>query len=407
MTGSNSIGPEPEKTPRSGGLEGLLEEFKPLLERFGPREHQEAVLGDTYGVITRAVANQIADRLLNPNADPTVEGGAVLLDIPSEVPAVWGEGSNILHAEGEPFMIFSEQGLGKTTLLGNYVLRRIGLVTEPLLGLPVRSSEGTCVVFAMDRPQQLKRNWARMVQKLDDDQRELLDERLKIIPGPPRINIYDGPHTLLDYVRRIRDDATMVVLDSFKDLALSLAKEEGGQAVNNNIQALVADGVETVGLHHPKKDPTNGDRGELSLDDAYGSTWLTAGHGSVLALNGVRNSGRFTAVQLKAVIKPVESVHASIDSSTGEMTVIKTGGGDELTKSILATLSVVGAVGASVKTVTVARFGPGARKSDENKVRRRLDELRKEREDITVTDAHNGPSGRVPALWFLKPRDTE
>jgi hypothetical protein len=47
-----------------------------------------------------------------------VDGARFILDQPSTIPAVWGEGAQVLWAEGEALMIAGGQGLGKTTLAG-------------------------------------------------------------------------------------------------------------------------------------------------------------------------------------------------------------------------------------------------------------------------------------------------
>jgi hypothetical protein len=66
-----------------------------------------------------------------------VDGAAFALDAPDHVPAIWGADNRVLWAKGEPAMIYGPQGVGKTTIAQQLVLRRIGLGRE-LLGEPVR-----------------------------------------------------------------------------------------------------------------------------------------------------------------------------------------------------------------------------------------------------------------------------
>ena len=47
-----------------------------------------------------------------------VDGATFILDIPTTIPALWGEGNDVLWAEGESLMIAGPMGLGKTTLAG-------------------------------------------------------------------------------------------------------------------------------------------------------------------------------------------------------------------------------------------------------------------------------------------------
>ena len=45
-----------------------------------------------------------------------VDGGTFILDIPEAIPALWGDGDDVLWAQGESLMIAGPLGLGKTTL---------------------------------------------------------------------------------------------------------------------------------------------------------------------------------------------------------------------------------------------------------------------------------------------------
>jgi replicative DNA helicase len=80
----------------------------------------------------------------------------------------------------------------------------------------------------------------------------------------------------------------MVCLDSLKDMAGELASEEGGQAINSAIQRTLVEGIEVLALHHHRKQGGGKDGGKepTSLDELYGSTWITAGAGSVVSLWG-------------------------------------------------------------------------------------------------------------------------
>ncbi|MFE6486620.1 AAA family ATPase, partial [Streptomyces sp. NPDC057757] len=79
-----------------------------------------------------------------------------------------------------------------------------------------------------------------------------------------------------------------VCLDSLKDMAGELASEEGGQAINSAIQRTLVEGKEVIGLHHHRKQGGGKEGGKepTSLDELYGSTWITAGAGSVVSLWG-------------------------------------------------------------------------------------------------------------------------
>jgi replicative DNA helicase len=117
-----------------------------------------------------------------------------------------------------------------------------------------------------------------------DADRDLLDERwrwelmrsFRVAPS--------NPYQLLHLAQSA--DAEVVATDSIKDVVDRVATDEGGQAFNDAVQTCVANDVDVLSAHHSRKAPSEGHT-KLSLDDVYGSTWLTAGAGSVIALDGI------------------------------------------------------------------------------------------------------------------------
>lgn len=225
---------------------------------------------------------QAAAPASNPFGDRLTPGGSFILDRPETVPALWGHGDQVLWAEGEALLIAGPSGVGKTTVAQQVILSAIGVHAGPVLGLPVRHFK-RFLYLASDRPQQAARSMARMV---GPDDRELLDERLVFWPGPPPSDFIKDPGVLLRLCQAAGADA--VCLDSLKDMAGELASEEGGQAINQAIQRTLVEGVEVIGLHHHRKQGGGKDSGKeaTSLDELYGSTWITAGAGSVVSLWG-------------------------------------------------------------------------------------------------------------------------
>lgn len=210
-----------------------------------------------------------------------VTGGAFILDRPEKVPAIWGEGDQVLWAEGEALIIAGPPGVGKTTVGQQVLLAAIGIRSHAL-GMAVRPAQRV-LYLASDRPQQAARSMARMV---GSEHRDLLDKHLVFWPGPPPSDFIKDPGVLLCLAQQA--DADVVCLDSLKDMAGELASEEGGQAINSAIQRTLVEGIEVLALHHHRKQGGGKEGGKepTSLDELYGSTWITAGAGSVVSLWG-------------------------------------------------------------------------------------------------------------------------
>jgi len=206
-------------------------------------------------------------------------GGQFVLDVPEQVPAIWGEGDDVLQAAGEPLFICAPPGVGKTTLAGQLALARLGVLAPTLLGLPVEPDSRPVLYIAADRPAQIARSMRRQV---GEQHREQLDNGLKVWRGPLPFNVTDDPARLAEWVTGLR--VGTIILDSLKDIAIGLAEDAIGAAVNQALQHVVACEIEVVALHHQRKGQDG--RKPRRLEDVYGSTWLTAGAGSVVLLWG-------------------------------------------------------------------------------------------------------------------------
>ncbi|MBA2639501.1 MAG: AAA family ATPase, partial [Nocardioidaceae bacterium] len=174
-------------------------------------------------------------------------------------------------------MLLGRAGSGKTTLAQQWAMGRCGLPGfSTLLGLPVPPGERRTLYLAMDRPRQAVRSIRRMVTS---EMREGANERLTFWPGPPPVDLTRNPDALGEMCATA--DADSVVVDSLKD-AGSVVDDEGGTGWNAARQRALVAGIAVLELHHPRK--SDGDT--PTLETAYGSTWLTAGAGSVLAITG-------------------------------------------------------------------------------------------------------------------------
>ena len=240
-------------------------------------------------------------------------------------PAVWGDGDQVLWSPQEPLMIYGPQGVGKTTLAQRLVLGRVGL--EPsLLKYAVQPTDRPIVYVAADRPAQAARSWRRMIAHLAEDEQALVRERVRFWRGPLPFDVGTEPDKLLEFVLDI--GAGTFIGDSLKDIAMDLTKDETGGRVNRAWQLLIAQGVEVADLHHPRKSLAGQTNKPKSLDDVYGSTWLTVGHGSVLLLWGNPGDPIVDFSHLKQPLEEVGPFRIMIDHELGMVEVHD--GGDPL-----------------------------------------------------------------------------
>jgi replicative DNA helicase len=213
--------------------------------------------------------------------DRSVDGGTFVLDAPTHTPAVWGEGDDVLWAEKEPLMIYAPQGTGKSTLAQQLILARVGIGDGRVLDLPVQPDRQRVLLIAGDRPNQIRRSFRRMVTEAD---RPRLAERLVVWPGPLPFDVVADPPALARFA--VGYGAGTVVIGSLKDIALGLSEDVTGAAANLALQHLIAHGIEVLDLHHVRKTTAQKPGKPTSIDEVYGSTWLTTGHGSVVLLWG-------------------------------------------------------------------------------------------------------------------------
>lgn len=271
------------------------------------------------GQVDETLRSKVLEALEPPagaqERDRLVPGGTFILEVPAEIAPVWGEPGSVLWAQGEGTMLFGPQGVGKTTVAQQLALARCGL-RDQVLGLPVAPGAGRTLYLAADRPAQAARSLARMVDAAED--RAILDERLIVHRGPPEPLLTEDPRGIVRLA--VKAGADTVVVDSLKDVGRRISEDEAGSAVNLAYQYLTAAGVELLILHHPRKASADNKRPN-TLDDVYGSTWLTAGLGSVIILWGQAGDLIVELYHLKQPQEPVGPWTVAHDHSRGLSTV--------------------------------------------------------------------------------------
>jgi len=245
-----------------------------------------------------------------------VDGATFVDSVPDRIPAAWGEpGGAVAWANGEGLMLVGPEGVGKSTLAQQLVLARLGL-RQQVLGMTVAPAAGRVLYIAADRPRQAASSLRRMVTPAD---RDTLRERLVVWQGPLPFDLATEPRALAEFVASF-EGVTDVFIDSLKDVAADLVKDDVGSRCNIAFQELVASGVELCVLHHQRKASSEGAK-PRSLADVYGSRWLTAGMGSVVLLWGEPGD---LVVELRHLKQPAEEVgplSVQHDHATGSSTV--------------------------------------------------------------------------------------
>jgi replicative DNA helicase len=264
--------------------------------------HQAVALAADLHIPLEQTRGLLAGKLqaISPSTgrDRTVDGATFCLEGPATVTAIWGDGQDVVWPSGEALMLVGPQGVGKTSLAGQLTLARIGLRAE-LLGLPVAQTATKVLYLACDRPQQIRRSFRRMVDEAD---REVLAERLVVWQGPPAADIAKQATMLCDLARQAGADT--IIIDSLKDVAADLVKDETGAGYNRARQLALVEGIELIELHHQRKSGSDG-RKPKALSDVYGSVWLTAGAGSVILLWGDPGD---PVVELAHLKQPLEEI---------------------------------------------------------------------------------------------------
>lgn len=293
--------------------------------------------------------------------DRLMDGASFILDIPRETPTLCADGDSILWIEGEGLMICGPQGVGKGTIAQQLLLAQIGVREPKFLGLSVRAVERV-LYLAMDRPAQIARSLRRMIREED---RQLLGEKLIVWKGPLPFNILKDPLALGKFAED--QGAHVVYVDSYKDLAPGLREDDVGATVNIAVQEVLARGIELCGLHHQRKAQAD-NRRPTSLDDVYGSNWLTAGLGSVALLWGKPGADVVELTHLKQPMEAVGPLNLKHDHASGTTSL------RNVEADLLGRLIAKGSTGMTEEEAALLLYGT-AEANEKRRARRRLEKL--------------------------------
>jgi hypothetical protein len=315
------------------------------------------------------------------------DGATFILDIPDVIPAIWGEGEDVLWADGESLMIAGPMGLGKTTLLGLLIRAQLGVGDPVLLGLPVAVCSGKILYLAMDRPAQIARALRRQFTEAD---REILAGRVVIWKGPPPKDIAKNP-TLLPVMAEAAD-AQIVYLDSVKDAAIGLSDDEVGAGYNKARQLLLREGRQLAEAHHTTKRGANGGP-PTTVADIYGSTWITNGTGSIILVSGDPGDPIVGFRHVRQPVKEVGPYQLLHDQDSGALSI-------HHSVDLVELARLRAPEGLDARTAAGAVFGTtNPTPAQIEKTRRRLVKLTKDGL-LTSNEGARGRAEGSAAVWF-------
>ncbi len=370
---------DPDETPEQREAKRLDEAYRFELRRLRAQEMARAAFADEQAEKAKAAMKE---------SIRVFDGATFLLDLPDTPPAIWGKGDDIFWAEGEALMIAGPQGVGKTTIAGQLLRGLIGLQTE-VLGLPMRTVEAKRVGYlAMDRPQQARRALGRMFTEVE---RSYIAEMIRFWSGPLPADAAVDPQIFVRVAHQL--DSEVLVVDSMKDAAVGLSKDEVGAGYNRARQFALAEGVQLLELHHVVKNGADG-KSPKNLAGIFGSTWLTTGCGSVLMLWGEAGDPIVDLTHLKQPINEVGPFKVRHNRDTGISEVFH----DEET-DVIGLARRCRSTGLSVAEAAACMFN--VEKASPNQVEKARRKLAKFVADgLLVERAGHGSGPQSKSRWF-------
>lgn len=304
--------------------------------------------------VDEKVRSAIQEKYFRPLDGRAASGGELLRAHTGPPPAQWGQGLDVLWATGEPLMIESGYGCGKTTLAG--LLVRAQLFGGGVLGHPVkRLADGQRVLYlAIDRPDQIMRSMGR---QFSPSQLDEIGDRLVVWQGQLPDDAAENERLFVDLCDYHR--ATVVFVDSLKDAARGLTEDRAAAAYQATRNRLLTTGRQLVELHHLAKSGSD-----------YGSVWLRAGAGSVLRLSGRPGGIDGQLTHDKSPAHRVGPIKIKHDRDAGEILAV-----DGSKPDLAEWVAGHGEAGVTLAGAAEFLFGKNAGRADKDRARYALAKL--------------------------------
>lgn len=268
----------------------------------------------------KRVAKSIEAKELADLCEDRTFDGLAFLERRAVGEPIWGQGKSALWPKNQGFMVFGDDGAGKSTLIQQVVLAAKGLRSPKVLDHPVAALDGVVVYIAADRPANIQDSFGRMVDTTDRATARRFAESFRFWSGAVPFLADDDPQAFAQWCidRANGEPVGMVVLDSVKDVLSDPASNLAGAQFNRMVQELIERGIEFGCCHHNRKSTGDNKKPKL-LSDVFGSRFLTAGLGSVLNIwIPIADRTDRELSQLKAPYgAPVSRIDYANDSDTG------------------------------------------------------------------------------------------
>jgi hypothetical protein len=347
----------------------------------------------------RVIRERAAQKLLDACSDQTLDGVA-FLESNVDKPPLWGIGDRSLLAPGQGSMVFGSDGAGKSSIMQQFTFARLGLGPDEILGFPVEQSDQTALYLALDRPEQIRRSIARMVDVANPTVRDRLKRKLVVWRGALPFHCDMDPKAFADWLMQIGgDDLGLLIADSVKDMVSSCTEDAAGMGFNDTVQHITSRGVEFGCCHHNRK-PNAANTRPRKLADVYGSRWLTAGLGSVLNIWKLDDHRR-ELTQLKTPYgNPIQPVEYTDDYTHGVSSTA-----EKWTDVLVDALAAAGSNGLTDAEAVAAVFKVGPKDHTYHAYRKKIARLLQrwtENANTAYERVETVRDGKEYKVWRLK-----
>ena len=323
------------------------DERREAAERNGQTDHiplpNEPLEDDPY----RDTAHEARDDRRADDDKPIwtfIDGATFILDQPDTIPALWGDGTEVLWAEGESLMIAGPMGLGKTTLAVLLMRAQLGLGDGTVLGLPVAERDGK-ILYLGDGPARTDR--ARHAPTVHRSTTAPCSPNgCSVWRGPPPADIARNPACWPGSPKPPTPTPSTSTRSKTPPSACPTTKSAPDTTAPANIYSPTV--CSSAEQHHTVKRNAGGGP-PTAVADIYGSAWITNGTGSIVMLSGEPGDPIVGLRHVRAPADQVGPFQLLHDPDAGTLTIFHS-------TDLVELVAAAGFVGLTAKGAAAAMF---------------------------------------------------